>query len=103
MCITASAAERELLQDNLLISGRKKKKSQLNEQVKIAQFCPTLCYPWDCSQLGSSVHGILQARILELVSMTFSMGSYQSKDQTQVSCAAGGFFTIWANREAHIS
>ena len=101
MCITASAAERELLQDNLLISGRKKKKSQLNEQAKIAQFCPTLCYPWNCSQLGSSVHGILQARIVKLVAACFFRRSSQSRDRIQVSCIAGEFFTIWATREAH--
>ena len=41
----------------------------------VAQPCPTLCDPMDCSLPGSSVHGILQARILELVAMPFSRGS----------------------------
>ena len=50
----------------------------------------------DCSPPGSSVHGILQARILEWVAMPSSMGSSQPRDQTQVSLIAGGFFTIWA-------
>jgi len=48
----------------------------------------------DWSPSGSSVHGILQARILVWVAILFSRGSPQPKDQTQVSCIAGGFFTI---------
>ena len=56
----------------------------------------------DCSLQGSSVHEILQARILVWVAIPFSRGSSQPKDQTQVSCIAGRFFTIWATREAHI-
>ena len=47
-----------------------------------------------------SVHGILQARILEWVAFLFSRGSPQPRDWTQVSCIAGGFFTVWATREA---
>ena len=41
-------------------------------KVKVTQSCPTLCYPMDCSLPGSSVHGILQARILEWVAIPFS-------------------------------
>ena len=47
-----------------------------------------------------TVHGILQARILEQVAFPFSRGSSQPRDQTQVSSIAGGFFTSWATREA---
>ena len=47
---------------------------------------------------GSSVHGILQARILEWVATPFSRGSSRSRDQTWVSCAVGRFFTIWTTR-----
>ena len=47
-------------------------------------------------------HGILQARIPEWVAIPFSRGSSQPRDQTQVSCIAGRFFTIWATREAHL-
>ena len=65
------------------------------EWVKAAQSCPTLCEPQDYT-----VHGILQARILEWVAVPFSRESFQPRDQTQVSCIAGGFFTIWATREA---
>ena len=55
------------------------------------------------SPSGSSVHGILQARILEKVDIFFSRGSSWSRDRTQVSCMAGRFFTIWATREAQYS
>ena len=54
----------------------------------------------DCSLPGSSVHGILQARILEWVAIPFSRGSSWPRDWTWVSCIAGRFFTIWATREA---
>ena len=50
----------------------------------------------DCSPPGSSVHGILQARILEWVAIPFSRGPSQPRDQIQVSCIAGRLFTIWA-------
>ena len=65
-----------------------------------SQSCPALCDPMDYSPSGSSVHGILQARIVEWVAMPSSRGSSQLRDQTQVSCIAGGFFTVWATREA---
>ena len=64
-------------------------------KVKVAQSCPTLCNPMDYT-----VHGILQARILEWVASPFSRGSSQRRDWTQVSCIACGFFTSWATREA---
>ena len=51
------------------------------------------CDPMDCSPQGSSVHGILQARILEGVAISFSRGSSRSRNRTHVSCIAGRFFT----------
>ena len=51
----------------------------------VSQLCPTLCNPTNYSSLGSSVHGILQARILEWVAMPFSRGSSRFRDQTRVS------------------
>ena len=51
-----------------------------------AQSCQTLCNPMGCSLPGSSVHGVLQARILEWVAISFSRGPYWPRDQTQVSC-----------------
>ena len=60
---------------------------------ELAQSCPTLCDPMDCSPPGSSIHGILQARILEWVAISFSRGSSWPRDWAQVSCIAGRFFT----------
>ena len=65
-------------------------------QVFVAQSCPTLCNPMDCISPGSSVHGILQARVLEWVAIPFSRGSSRSRDRTRASCIAGRFLTIWA-------
>ena len=53
-----------------------------------------------CDPMDHTVHGILQARILEWVAFPFSRGSSQPRGQTQVSCIAGGFFTSRATREA---
>ena len=68
---------------------------------ELAQSCPTLCNPMDCSPPGSSFYGILQARILEWVATPFSRRSSQPRDGTQVSHSAGGFFTNCATREAN--
>ena len=70
-------------------------------KVLVTQLRPTLCNSVDCSPPGFSVHGILQARILEWVAIPSSEGSSLSRDWTQVSCIAGGFFTIWATTEAY--
>ena len=67
----------------------------------ITQLCLTLGDPKDCSPPGSSVHGILQARILEWVAIAFSRGSSWPRDRSQVSHIAGRFFTMWATREAN--
>ena len=67
---------------------------------EVAQSCPTLCYPMDCSPPGSSIHGIFQARILEWVAISFSRGSSQPRDRTQVSHIAGRCFNLCATREA---
>ena len=69
--------------------------------LKLWQVKPT-AGAMDCSPPGSSVHGILQARVLESVAISFSRGSSWPRDQTQVSCVAGRFFTIWAAREAPV-
>ena len=62
--------------------------------VLVAQSCPTLCDPVDCSPLGCSVHGVLQARILESVAVSFSRGSSRPKDQTRVSFIGNRFFPV---------
>ena len=68
--------------------------------VLIAQLYPSLWDSMYCSLLGSSVHGIFQARILEWVAISLLRGSSWPRDWTRVSCFAGRFFTIWATREA---
>ena len=57
-------------------------------KMKVAQECLTLC-----NHMDFTVRGILHARILERVAVPFSRGSFQPRDQTQVSHIAGGFFT----------
>jgi len=59
----------------------------------VAQLCPTLGDPRDCSPPASSLHGIFQARTLEWVAISFSRGSSPPRDWTCVSCLAGRFFT----------
>ena len=71
--------------------GMKEKKAK----VSVSQWCPTVRDSMDCSQPGSSVHGIL-----EWVAIPFSRGSSRPRDWTQVAYTAGRFFTIWATREA---
>ena len=76
------------------IHGLKKK-----VEVLVTQSYWTLYDPMDCSPLVFSVHGILQAKILEWVAISFFRGSFQPRDQTNVSCIAGRFFTVWATRK----
>ena len=61
----------------------------ISVKVEVAQLCPTLC-----DSMDYRVHGILQVRILECVTVPFSRGSSQSRDQTQVPRIAGRFFTV---------
>ena len=63
--------------------------------VRVTQSCPD-----PCKHMDYTVHGILQARILELVAFPFSRGSSPPRDHIQASHIAGGFFTTWATREA---
>ena len=60
-------------------------------KVLVAQSCPTLCDPMDCSLLGFSVHGILQARILEWAAIPFSKVSSRPKDESQPFPIVGRF------------
>ena len=66
----------------------------------VAQSCLTLYDPMDCSLPYSSVHGILQARMLEWVALSFCRESSRPRDQTLVSFTASKFFTVWVTREA---
>ena len=65
----------------------------------VTQSCPTLCDPTNCSPPGFSVHGILQARILEWIAIPFSRGTSKPRDRTLFSCLKGRFFTVWATGE----
>ena len=66
---------------------------------KVTQSCLSLWNPMDCNLPVSSVHGILQARVLEWIAMPFSRALFQPRDWTLVSCITSRFFTIWAPRE----
>ena len=63
-------------------------------ESEVAQSYPTLCDPMDCSLPGSSLHGILQARVLESVAIFFSRGSSRPRDRTLVSCIPGRCFNL---------
>ena len=65
----------------------------LTVSSEVAQSCPTLCDPMDCSLPGSSVHGIFQAIVLEWIVISFSRGSSRPRDRTQVSCIVDRRFT----------
>ena len=72
--------------------------SEINHKVNmlVTQSSPTLCNSLDYIPPGSFVCGILQARILEWISIPFSRGSSWPRGQTKVSCIAGRFLTVWA-------
>ena len=68
--------------------------SESENESEVTQLCPTLCDPMNCSLPGFSLHGIVQARVLEWVAISFSRGSSQPRDWTRVSCIAGRCFTL---------
>jgi len=70
----------------------------LESESEVAQLCLTLWDPIDCSLLGSSVHGIFQAIVLEWIAISFSRGSSQLRARTQVSHIVNRCFTVWATR-----
>ena len=74
--------------------------TKVKGEGEVVQSCPTLCDPMDCNLLGFSVHGILQARILEWIAISFSKGSSRPRDWTRVSRIGGRRFNLWATREA---
>ena len=89
------------LSSNICLDGSSYEISlpNLESESEVAQSCPTLCDPMDCSLPGFSVHGIFQARVLEWVAISFSRGSSWPRDRTQIFCIAGRHFTLWATRE----
>ena len=70
-------------------------------KVLVTQSRPTLCDPIDCSPPDFSVHGILQARVLEWVAIVLSRGPSPPRDRTHISHIARRFFTIQATKEAY--
>ena len=94
----ACSLEKSLLEFACLILYSKSKESE----SEVAQSHLTLCDPMDCRLPGSSIHGIFQAIILELVAMSFSRGSSWLRDWTQVACIIDRHFTIWATREVQV-
>ena len=68
--------------------------------VKENKSCPVMSI--SLQSMDYTIHGILQARLLEWVAFPFSRGSSQPRDQTQVSCVTGRFLTSWATREAQV-
>ena len=80
--------------------GKKKSKIRCYStgESEVVQSCLILCDPVDCSPPGSSIHGILQARILEWVAISFSRRSSQPRDRNPVSHIGGRCFNLWATR-----
>ena len=94
---TGCSLHRSRWQMPLLLFSRWQMLLKRKLKVLAAQLCPTLCDPTDYSPSGSSVHGILQARILEWVAISFSRASSWFRDRIWVSFIASGLSTIWAN------
>ena len=69
-------------------------RGESESESEVAQSCPTLLDPMDCSLPGSSVHEIFQARMLEWIAISFPRGSSQPRNRTQVSHIAGRRFTV---------
>ena len=99
---------RRCTQQTFWLCGRGRRWDDLGEchwnmyEVKwseVTQSCLILCDPVDCSLPGSSFHGILQARILEQVTISFSRGSSWPRDQTRVSRIGDRGFNLWATRK----
>ena len=90
--VLTSGDKREKIRDK--ISAFIEVYSSEESESEVSQSCPTLCDPTDCNLLGFSICGIFRARVLEWVAISFSRGSSQPRDQTQVSCTVGRRFTV---------
>ena len=88
-------AQRERADQGSRVPGLEPTASDAGEsESEVAQSCLTLCDPVDCSPLGSFIHGILQARIVEWVAISFSRRSSQPRGRTQVSHIAGRRYNL---------
>ena len=81
------------------LQGLRNQATRYQKESEVTQLCLTLCYPMDSSLLGSSIHGIFQAGILEWVAISFSRRFSRPRDWTQVSRIVGRRFIVWATRE----
>ena len=97
LCIAGGNIKQCIAMENNMAVSQIIKNSNTIVKVKVTQSSPALCDPMDCT-----VHGILQARILERVAFPFSSRSSQPRDRTQVSRVADRFFTIWATKEVQV-
>ena len=99
MCVRGREKKRKVERQRDLVRSKKWKRVRVCVCVCVcvcararAQLCPTLCNPMDHSLPGSSVHGIIPARMLEWVAIFSSRGSSQRRDWTCISCIAGRIF-----------
>ena len=90
----------QVIMMNCTYSNYALRKSESEVKMLVAQLCLILCDCMDCSQPGFSVHGILQARILEWIAIPFSRGTSPPRDRNLDFLISGRFFTVWAPREA---
>ena len=88
-----------LLEDEQTKCSLDVQQNEKGKESEVAQSCPTLCDPMDCSLPGSFVNGIFQARVPEWVAISFSRGSSRPRNWTWVSRIVDRCFTIWATRE----
>ena len=94
---TAKSLQSCLILCNSSVPGILQAKTLESEsESEVVQSCPTLSDPTDCSPPGSSLHGILQAKVLEWGAISFSRGSSWPRDWTLVSCIPGRHFNLWA-------
>ena len=95
--------DRTCISDILSLKKRKRSLGTMCMCMLVAQLYRTFCDPMDCSPPCSSVHGILQARILKCGAIPFYRGSSGPRDRTHISCIVGRYFIIWATGEAQIN
>ena len=93
ICRIKKQANKPELVGNRLLVARDRRQGK-SAKILVAHSCLTLCNPMDYSPPGSSIHEIIQARILEWVAIPFPRISSQPKDQTQVSCFSSTFFIV---------
>ena len=100
--VSAYVIIRELDKAENIKSKNLKRQWGQGDACSVVHSCPTLWDPMDCSLLGSSVHGVFQARILDWVAISFSRGYSWFRDWTRDSCIGRWLLYHWATWEAHV-